>query len=86
MASKRKVLRKIQLGILPPNAVSNALLGPAAAEEATTVDPVAVDVKTAIEAFCAANPILQEADRPVKKTSTRRPTVKKRTTKKNKSS
>jgi len=89
MSSKRKVLKKVQLGILPSNILSGlggATPEPATVEEATTVTPVRIQVETAIEAFRKDNPILPEAERTTtKKTRTRKPTAKK-TTKTKKSS
>jgi hypothetical protein len=86
MASKRKILRKIQLGILPPNAVSNAISGGTAIEEIVAATPTTVDVETVVEAFHAANPILLEEEKPAKKTRTRKSTARKKTTKTKKNS
>ena len=89
MSSKRKVLKKVQLGILPPSMLSGlggATPEPTTVEETTTVTPVRIQVETAIEAFRKDNPILPEAERTTtKKTRTRKPTAKK-TTKTKKSS
>jgi hypothetical protein len=90
MSSKRKVLKKVQLGILPSSILSGlgegTLPEPTPVEETTTVTPVRIQVETAIEAFREDNPILPEAERTTtKKTRTRKPTAKK-TTKTKKSS
>ncbi len=89
MSSKRKMLRKVQLGILPSNSLSEAALGiTTAPEETITATPVATVIETTpaaetvVEDFRAAHPTLQKT---TKKTSTRRPTAKKTTkTKKSK--
>ena len=81
MSSKRKVLKKVQLGILP----SSILSGPPGStpetttiEETITVTPVRVQVETAIEAFREANPAtLTTEQTTTKKTRTRKPTAKK---------
>jgi|ETNvirnome_2_300_1030623.scaffolds.fasta_scaffold01577_2 hypothetical protein len=86
MASKRKILRKIQLGILPPNAVYDAISGGTPIEETATVTPATVDVETVVEAFQTANPILSEEEKPAKKTRTRKSTARKKTTKTKKNS
>ena len=89
MSSKRKVLKKVQLGILPSSILSGlggATSEPTTVEETTTVTPVRIQVEAAIEAFREDNPILPEAERTTtKKTRTRKPTAKK-TTKTKKSS
>tara|TARA_Y100000034_G_C6888059_1_gene408042 strand:- start:1530 stop:1808 length:279 start_codon:yes stop_codon:yes gene_type:complete len=92
MSSKRKVLKKVQLGILPSSmlsALGGATPETTTVEETTTVTPVRAQVETAIEAFREDNPILPEPElTTTKNTRTRRarkPTAKK-TTKTKKSS
>tara|TARA_Y100000034_G_scaffold102143_1_gene126858 strand:- start:1065 stop:1316 length:252 start_codon:yes stop_codon:yes gene_type:complete len=68
MASKRSVLRKIQLGLVSSHPWTNALLGKNT-EEALTAPPVEVEappveVEVAVEAFRTANPTLPKNKRP----------------------
>jgi hypothetical protein len=89
MPSKRKTLRKIQLGILPASVLTGVTPEPTVVEETITATPVRTQVEAAIEAFREDNPILPEAElTTTKNTRTRRarkPTAKK-TTKTKKSS
>jgi hypothetical protein len=76
MPSKRKTLRKIQLGILPASVLTGAKPEPTVVEEAS----VAPAVETVVEAFLEANPIVPKAERTtIRKTRTRKPTAKKTT-------
>ena len=61
MASKRSVLRKIQLGLMPSHPWTNALVDKNT-EEVVTAPPVEVEV--VVEAFRTANPILPKNKRP----------------------
>ncbi len=68
MASKRSVLRKIQLGLVSSHPWTNALLGKNT-EEVVTAPPVEVEappveVEVVVEAFRTANPTLPKNKRP----------------------
>lgn len=95
MASKRKVLRKIQLGLLPPNAVSNAILA-AAETPTTTIEPVTVieptpaltatTTATLATAEVTAEDFRKHHPKLTTKTRTHKTTARKKTTKTKKSS
>ena len=68
MASKRSVLRKIQLGLVSSHPWTNALLGKNT-EEVVTAPPVEVEVppvevEVVVEACRTANPTLPKNKRP----------------------
>ena len=88
MASKRSVLRKIQLGLVSSHPWTNALLGKNT-EEVVTAPPVEVEaspveveaspveVEVVVEAFRTANPTLPKNKRPTAR-KTRKTTKRKK--------